>query len=58
MFKEKYFGKKKERRKQYRGAKAVDCSCRNGGSCSYCNDDRNYKNRKKEQSAEDKLKEI
>ena len=26
----------KEKRQKYRGAKAFDRSCRNGGGCSYC----------------------
>jgi hypothetical protein len=30
----------KEKRKPYRGAKAVDCSCRNHGSCSWCRSNR------------------
>jgi hypothetical protein len=31
---------KKEHRKQYRGSKAFDCSCRNHGSCGYCESNR------------------
>ncbi len=31
---------KKEKRKPYRGSKAFDCSCRNHGSCSYCESNR------------------
>ena len=34
----------KEFRKPYRGAKAVDCSCRNNGDCPYCYSNRMYKN--------------
>ena len=30
----------KEHRKKYRGAKAVDRTCRNHGSCKYCTDTR------------------
>lgn len=30
----------KEKRKSYRGAKAVDRSCRNHGSCPYCANNR------------------
>ena len=30
----------KEHRKPFRGAKAFDCSCRNHGSCGYCNSNR------------------
>lgn len=33
----------KEHRKQYRGAKAVDCTCRNHGSCDWCKENRLYK---------------
>ena len=32
MFKEKYFGKSKENRKAYHGAKACDKTCRNHGT--------------------------
>lgn len=31
---------KKEKRKPYHGSKALDCTCRNHGSCSYCEDNR------------------
>jgi len=31
---------KKEKRKQYRGSKAFDRTCRHGGSCSYCSNNR------------------
>ena len=31
---------KKEKRKPYRGSKAVDCTCRNHGSCSWCESNR------------------
>lgn len=33
----------KEHRKQYRGAKAVDKSCRNHGSCPWCSRNRKHK---------------
>lgn len=36
----------KERRKQYRGAKGVDRSCRNHGSCIYCEENRRYRERR------------
>lgn len=42
---DKYMGK--EHRKQYRGAKAVDSTCRNHGSCEYCKSNRTFKNRKR-----------
>lgn len=38
----------KEKRKQYRGAKAVDCTCRNHGSCEWCLSNRLHKFKKKE----------
>ena len=36
----------KEKRKKYKGAKAVDKQCRNHGDCPYCQENRNYKNKK------------
>jgi len=38
----------KEHRKPYRGAKAVDSTCRNHGSCSYCESNRLHKIKKQE----------
>lgn len=38
----------KDKRKPYRGAKAVDCSCRNHGSCPYCQNNRRHKKKKQE----------
>jgi len=32
----------KEHRKKYRGAKAVDPSCRNHGDCDYCKGNRTF----------------
>jgi hypothetical protein len=37
---------KKEKRKPYRGSKAFDCSCRNHGSCGYCEGNRTLFDRK------------
>lgn len=37
----------KEHRKQYRGSKAFDPSCRNHGSCKYCENNRLFKFRDK-----------
>lgn len=37
----------KEKRKPYRGSKAVFASCRNHGSCPYCRADRLFKFRDK-----------
>lgn len=33
----------KEKRKPYRGSKAIDCTCRNHGSCKWCRDNRLHK---------------
>ena len=33
----------KEHRKAYKGAKAVDCTCRNNGSCKWCRENRLYR---------------
>ena len=32
----------KEKRRQYKGAKAIDCTCRNHGSCAWCRENRLY----------------
>jgi hypothetical protein len=37
---EKAIEHKKEKRKPYRGSKRFDHTCRNHGSCSYCEDNR------------------
>lgn len=37
----------KEKRKPYRGAKAIDCTCRNHGSCDWCRQNRQHKFRDK-----------
>lgn len=47
----------KEHRKPYRGSKAVDCTCRNHGSCSWCKENRLYRFIKVEQAAAAKLAE-
>ncbi len=44
---EKGIEHKKEYRKPYYGAKAVDSSCRNHGSCPACTSSRLYKTKKK-----------
>lgn len=36
----------KEHRKKYYGAKSVDSTCRNHGSCPWCKENRAYKNKK------------
>ena len=48
----------KEHRKKYRGAKSVYRSCRNGGSCAWCQNNRHYKNLKRLQKMLDKEKDM
>ena len=38
----------KERRKPYRGSKAFDRSCRNHGTCGWCQSNRTIKDRRRE----------
>ena len=45
----------KEKRKPYRGSKAIDCTCRNHGTCKWCVENRKYKFRdKRPAESEDK----
>ena len=37
----------KEKRKPYRGAKAIDYTCRNHGGCPWCEQNRQFKFRDK-----------
>lgn len=37
----------KEKRQMYRGSKAIDCTCRNHGSCEWCRQNRQHKFRDK-----------
>ena len=48
----------KEHRKQYRGSKLCDRSCRNHGSCSYCRKNRAYANRKRIERANSQKKDL
>ncbi len=47
----------KEHRKPYTGAKAIDCSCRNHGTCVWCESNRLYKNNKRKDKMNEKIKE-
>lgn len=47
----------KERRKPYKGGKAIDKNCRNHGGCPWCLGNRTYKNRKRIEKMLDKEKE-
>ena len=46
----------KEHRKPYQGAKDVDRTCRNHGSCPWCRENRSYKNLKRAGSMDDREK--
>ena len=48
----------KTHRTPYYGNKAIDPSCRNHGSCPICYSNRTYKNRKRLDCAQDKLRAI
>ena len=48
---EKAIKHKKERRKPYRGAKAVDSHCRNHGGCTYCEEGRLHNSEKRKEKA-------
>lgn len=48
----------KEHRKMYRGAKAVDCTCRNHGSCAWCRSNRLYQAQKQDIAARQQFQEI
>lgn len=46
----------KEHRKQYRGSKRIDKTCRNHGGCDFCKGNRLYQTLKAMDSYKDKLK--
>ena len=48
----------KEHRKPYSGSKAVDSTCRNHGSCTWCQGNRIYKNEKRNLALEQRLEEF
>ncbi len=47
----------KEHRKPYYGSKAIDKTCRNHGSCPWCEGNRRYKDIKKIQKMESLMEE-
>lgn len=47
----------KEHRKPYYGSKDFDRTCRNHGGCPWCEENRKYKNLKKEEMTLDKIRE-
>jgi hypothetical protein len=48
----------KEHRKQHRGSKAIDSTCRNHGSCPWCEKNRKHKIKKQEASAKSSLEDL
>jgi positive regulator of sigma E activity len=47
---------KKEFRKPFKGSKQFDVTCRNHGSCSYCESNRKHSKNVSELASKDKLK--
>lgn len=56
MFKEEYFGRDKENRKAYRGAKSASKSCRCHGTCDWCKANRLYSINKNIEKTESEMK--
>lgn len=46
----------REHRKQWRGSKRIDKTCRNHGSCDYCKGNRLYSTKKAMDSAKEQMK--
>lgn len=46
---------RKEHRKEYRGAKSVDPSCRNHNGCDWCKGNRTYQSRKQIQKTNEEM---
>lgn len=49
---------KEHRKPYYRYCEQIDPSCRNHGSCPWCEENRKYKNLKREQKAMAQLEEL
>lgn len=49
---------KKEKRKQYRGAKLYDKSCRNHGGCPYCENNRMHSSMVRGLKSEEELENL
>ena len=47
----------KEKRRPYTGAKAIDCTCRNHGTCEWCKQNRLIQTLRELEAAEDELRE-
>jgi len=48
----------KEKRKQYTGAKAVCCSCRNHGTCDWCLSNRTIQQQRLDESFQQAIEEF
>ena len=48
----------KEKRKPYRGSKAIDATCRNHGGWLWCEENRKFKFRDKHPDSADEIEEI
>ena len=48
----------KEKRKSYKGAKAIDCTCRNHGSCEWCKGNRLYQQLKIDEASRQAIDEF
>ena len=57
MFDNDYPNRKDQRRK-YFNSRRFDKSCRNHGNCDYCSNGRQYRNKKRELTAKEKLEEV
>ena len=55
---DKNYPNRKDHRKPYRKAKAVDRSCRNHKSCPWCMDNRLWFDRKRRRVADDELRDF
>mgnify|MGYP006295321945 CR=1 FL=1 len=55
---DKAINSKKERRKPYTGAKAIDHTCRNHGSCPYCEQSRTHFDTKNRTKADKDVKDF
>lgn len=52
---DKDYPNRKDKRRQYHGSKAIDPSCRPGGSCPWCQSGRKHKHKKREQAAREQM---
>jgi hypothetical protein len=46
----------RERRRKFRGGKAIDKSCRNHGTCNWCRSNRGFANKQDQEAADEQLR--